>query len=292
MTEFQLPIVDLDGGASTDARRSRAAEELDRAFSEVGFCYITNTGILSSIVTGVFEANQQFHALDAQTKNAIEINEYHRGYMAPKTSLIRTSSVAKVTRPNLSESFLMLHEVSPDAPEFGQPLQGPNQWPVNLLGFRGRVELYNRAMLKLARTITELVARALGLDDAHLLPYFERPTTWLRLLHYPPQPIDSEPEQYGAAPHTDYGFLTILAQDAIGGLQVRNRNGQWIDAAPLPDTFVVNVADMLARWTNDRWVSTPHRVRNLSTTDRYSVPFFLGHDDGRYDRVFARMPYS
>jgi isopenicillin N synthase-like dioxygenase len=104
------------------------------------------------------------------------------------------------------------------------------------------------------------------------------PTTFLRLSHYPPQAANAPEDASGSAPHTDHGFITISAQDGVGGLEVRNRDGDWIAAPLIPGTFVVNVADMLARWTNDRWRSTPHRVKNLSGVDRYSCPYFFDMD--------------
>ena len=102
--------------------------------------------------------------------------------------------------------------------------------------------------------------------------FFEKPTTFLRLLHYPTQP--EEIGLFGSAPHTDYGYITLLAQDQVGGLEVRNKADEWIAAPPIADTFVMNVGDILARWTNDRFVSTPHRVINRSGRERYSQPFF------------------
>ena len=273
-----LPVIDLEGLEPTGARRPQIAAALDDAFRRTGFCYVAGTGVDSALVEAVFDASRRFHALPAAAKQALAINRFHRGYIAPKSSLIRTSSVARVTRPNLSESFVAMHEVDPDDDAFGRPLQGPNQWPRDLPGFREAVTAYQAAMTGFARRFNRLLAVALGLPDTFFDPHFKRPTTWLRLLHYPPEPDGAPADQYGAAPHTDYGFITFLAQDGLGGLDVRARNGHWIPAPPMPGTFVVNVADMLARWSNDRWASTPHRVRNLSGRDRYSVPFFWDTD--------------
>ena len=277
-----LPIVELGGlDPAIDPAASRVhavAAELDDAFCRIGFCYIAGTGVDPALVASVFDASRRFHALPAASKQAIAVNAFHRGYIAPKSSIIRSSSVARVTRPNLSESFMAMHEVNPDDATFGRPLQGPNQWPADLPGFREAVTAYQSAMTGFARRFNRLLAIALDLPPAFFDPHFEHPTTWLRLLRYPPEPPGTPSDLYGAAPHTDYGFITFLAQDDLGGLEVRTRDGHWTPAPPIPDTFVVNIADMLARWTNDRWRSTPHRVRNPSGHDRYSVPFFWDTD--------------
>ena len=273
-----LPVIDV---ARVDLRNPRAPEiarALDDAFRRIGFCYVANTGIEANLIASVFDAARRFHALSNEAKQAIAINSFHRGYIAPNTSTVRSSSVAQVTRPNLSESLVVMHEVAPDDPFFGKPLQGPNQWPGGLPGFREAVTAHVSAMTDFARRFTRLLALALGLPQTHLDPHFERPTSWLRLLRYPPEPPGTPDDQYGAAPHTDHGFITFLAQDDHGGLEVRTRDGEWIAAPPLPGAFVVNVADLLARWTNDRWTSTPHRVRNRTGEDRYSAPFFWDMD--------------
>ena len=273
-----LPVIDIDGLDPTSSRVPEVAAALDEAFRNTGFCYIANTGIDVATIEAVFDAARKFHALADAAKQAIAVNEFHRGYIAPKSSVIRSSSVARVTRPNLSESFMVMHEVDPEDDACGRPLQGPNQWPEDLPGFREAVTAYRAAMTGFARRFNRLLAQALALPEAFFDPHFERPTTWLRLMHYPPEPPGAPADQYGAAPHTDYGFITFLAQDERGGLEVRTRHGNWIAAPPLADTFVVNVADMLARWSNNRWTSTPHRVRNSSGNDRYSVPFFWDTD--------------
>ncbi|MEM7294869.1 MAG: 2OG-Fe(II) oxygenase family protein, partial [Pseudomonadota bacterium] len=142
-------------------------------------------------------------------------------------------------------------------------------------------------MTTMARRFNRLIALALSLPEDHFDAHFESPTTWLRLLFYPQQVLDSTNDQYGSAPHTDHGFLTFLAQDSIGGLEVRTFDGNWISAPPIPSTFVVNVADMLSRWTNNRWPSTPHRVRNTSGAARYSIPFFW---DTHLDCIVEPLP--
>lgn len=273
-----LPIIDLGGLGTSHAAETRIALALDEAFRTIGFCYIANTGIDRTLLDGVFSASRLFHALPGDAKSAVAINRFHRGYIAAKAQLFRSSSVAQVTRPNLSESFMSMHHVPPDDPRFGTPLNGPNQWPDALPGFRQQVQAYDAAMRGLGLRLLPPIALALGLAPDALAPFFRRPTTFLRLLYYPPQPPDSPDDWFGAAPHTDYGFITILAQDDSGGLEVRPHDEVWIPAPPIPRTFVVNVADMLARWTNDRWQSTPHRVRNFSGGDRYSCPYFFDMD--------------
>lgn len=282
----RLPVIDL-GGLGTPARDAAIARELDAAFGGIGFAYFANTPISQAQQDAIFAASRAFHALPMDAKRAIAMNEFHRGYMAPKTSVIQTSSVAKVTKPNDSESFMFMHEVPPDDPRFGLPLQGPNQWPAELPGFRAEVLGYQAAMEAFCRALLRPVALALDLPADYLLPFFAKPTTFLRLLHYPPQPADAAADEFGSAPHTDYGFLTLLLQDMSGGLEVRRKDGAWLRATPVRGTYVVNVADMLARWTNGRWQSTPHRVKNLSGNDRYSCPYFFDMD---MDATVAVLP--
>jgi len=283
----QLPIVDFGGGLSDPTRHASIAKALDEAFRTVGFCYFVNTGVPQALMDRLFAASKRFHALPPERKAALAINEFHRGYMAPNTSLIETSSVAKVTRPNYSESFMHMHEVAADDPRYGSPLNGPNQWPAELPDFRVDVEAYVEALNTFGTGLLRVIALALDLPPDALEAYFKHPTTFLRLLHYPPQPPTADSETFGSAPHTDYGFLTILMQDMSGGLAVRNTDGTWLQATPIPGSYVVNVGDMLARWTNGRWQSTPHLVRNVSGGDRYSCPFFFDPD---MDATIAALP--
>jgi len=127
----------------------------------------------------------------------------------------------------------------------------------------------------LGRRLLDAFAVALGTEINHFTERFDRPVSRGSLIFYPPQPPDLGADQFGVAPHTDYGCLTLLAQDETGGLQVRGRSGEWLTAHPVEGALVVNVGDLLARWTNDRFASTPHRVVNRSGHARYSIAMFI-----------------
>ena len=170
--------------------------------------------------------------------------------------------------------------------QVGVYLSGPNQWP-ELEGFREACEAYVIAMSDLGRRLMGLALDALGVQDRTILAAFETPTIWLRLLHYPPQPPQAPDDLFGSAPHMDFGCLTLLAQDDVGGLQVQTPAGNWVDAKPLDGALVVNVGDMLHRLSNGRLRSTPHRVINATGRERYSVPFFF---DPHVSTTIAPLP--
>ncbi len=172
--------------------------------------------------------------------------------------------------PDVKESFYL-----------GVEAIGPNQWPDAALlpGFRAACNAYSEAMEALARRLMSLFEVALQLPPGYFDSFMRHPTATTRLLHYPPQPAKAAPGQIGCGAHTDWGALTLLAQDNAGGLQVQNSDGAWLDVAPVPGAFVVNVGDMTQRWTNDHWRSTLHRVINRhSGRDRYSIAYFFDLD--------------
>jgi len=146
---------------------------------------------------------------------------------------------------------------------------------LDIVGFRNTLTAYTEQMSTLGKRLISIAAEACNAKPNELMPAFNLPTTWLRLLHYPPSPILSPDDLYGSAPHTDFGALTLLAQDGIGGLQVQTPHGDWIDVPKIDGTFVVNVGDMLNRLSNGLLKSTPHRVINRSGKERYSIPFFF-----------------
>jgi isopenicillin N synthase-like dioxygenase len=278
MAEFtEIPILDAQALSAGDTTALAAfAEDFRRAYGTTGFGCIVNHGVAPALIRQVFHASARFHALPMNAKMAVELDHLHRGYIPIDASTDVNSRYAEVRRPNQSESFMMMREDGPDSPDVlaGAYLAGPNQWP-DLEGFRQDVAAYHDALCDLGRQLVAVAAMALGADLAELLPAFERPTTWLRLLHYPPLPSESPSDLFGSAPHSDFGCLTILAQDEVGGLQVQTPAGGWLDVPVIPGAFVVNVGDMLHRWSNGLLKSTPHRVINRSGRERYSCPFFF-----------------
>ncbi len=194
----------------------------------------------------------------------------------------------KADAPDLNESFKYQHELPPDDPEIlaGDRIHAPNRWPDNLPGWRETLLGYYGRMEALSEALLRAFALALDLDEGFFLGFYRKPLTQINLLHYPPHPPVTQGRQFGLRPHSDTTSFTILAQGEIGGLQIEHRQG-WIEAPPIPGTFVINIGDMVARWTNDRFASTPHRVINRSGAERYSVPFFAIPD---FDAVVECLP--
>ncbi|EBA15283.1 oxidoreductase, 2OG-Fe(II) oxygenase family protein [Roseobacter sp. SK209-2-6] len=280
MTEFnEIPVIEL--GSRTDAD---LAADLRRAYGQTGFGYISQHGIPQALTDAVFDAARQFHALPLAQKMAISVNKAHRGYIPINTSTDVNSTLADVTKPNQSASFMMMREDEITDPDIY--LSGPNQWP-DLPGFRETLMAYNEALSRLGRRLMRVALLAAGVEDMDFLDSFDMATTWLRLLHYPPQPTASPEDLYGSAPHKDFGCLTLLSQGDIGGLQVQTPAGNWVDAPYIPGTLVVNVGDMLHRLSNGRLLSTPHRVINRSGKERYSIPFFF---DPHVNTEIAPLP--
>jgi isopenicillin N synthase-like dioxygenase len=270
VTEFtDIPILDLAPLRGDDWHH--LAQEFRDAYATTGFAYVINHGVDEALVDQVFAASRAFHALPLAEKMTVSLNDLHRGYIAINTSTDVNSKLADVKKPNQSASFMMMHE--DEIAREDVYLSGPNQWPA-LPGFRQALETYNYAMNGLGEKLMQLALLACEVQDTSTLAGFQPATTWLRLLHYPPMPAQSHDDLYGSAPHTDFGCLTILAQDGVGGLQVQTPAGQWIDAPKINGSFVVNVGDMLHRMSNGLLRSTPHRVINRSGQERYSCPFF------------------
>jgi isopenicillin N synthase-like dioxygenase len=266
-----LPRIDL-GPLRDGDDTARLASEVDNACREIGFFVVVNHGIAGDVRAAMLDRARAFFALPLECKNRVAIadNPAHRGF-----SPIAAETLEEGLPADLKEAYDLGVECGPEHPEVrrGTPLHGPNPWP-ELEGFRAAVEAYFDAGLAAQALVHQALALALGLDRDHFAPALVDPLVWLRLLHYPPPSIRRSEHQLACGAHSDYGTVTLLAQDDVGGLEVRRRDGTWMRVRTDPDQIVVNLGDLMARWTNGRYVSTLHRVVMHDENDRYSLPFF------------------
>ena len=281
-----LPIIDIAPLYASDPSGWPAvAQQIDHACRTSGFFYISGHPISPARIAALQAAAVDFFARPEAEKRRIDISQsrHHRGYGA-----IASEQLDPERPSDLKETFDMGLHLSAEHPEVlaGKPLRGPNRHP-EIAGWQALLEQHYLDMHELAKTLLRAMAMALDLPREFFDQCFEQPLSVLRLIHYPPRQTASSAEQQGAGAHTDYGCVTLLYQDLSGGLQVQNRAGQWIDAPPLANTFVVNIGDLLARWSNDRYTSTPHRVISPLGVDRYSMPFFA---EPHPDTAIACLP--
>ena len=277
----EVPLVDfgpfLEGPAS---ERKRVALEIGRACRDIGFFYLVHHGVPQRLVDRVFAEASRFFALplDRKAEIAIEKSRCHRGWFALGGENLDPSKQRQAG--DYKEGIKIGRDLPLDHPlvKAGLPLHGPNQWPSGLPGWKDTMQEGYNALSRLGREIMHAFALALELPETHFDRWLTGPMATLGPLHYPPQTGRITEERIGAGAHTDFGCLTILAQDPVWGLQVRNSARRWVDAPYVSGSFVVNVGDMMERWTNGLFTSTVHRVINVSSKDRYSLPFFFDPD--------------
>jgi isopenicillin N synthase-like dioxygenase len=270
-----LPIIDFAAVRAHDAAGTCvAAAEIRAACLTSGFFYMRNHGIAQEIIAAVHTEGQRFFRQPLDVKRQAAVNARHRGFNALGDALMY-----EARKPDYKEFFSIGLDLPEDDPDVlaGEKLRGPNNWPPDMPGFRLALETYYAAMLACGADLMRAVAVSLDLAPGFFVPRYRKPLQRTQIVYYPPQPPELGEDQFGVAPHTDFGCITLLWQDDNGGLEVLNRaSGTWIPAPPLPGTLVINVADLLGRWTNDRYASTPHRVVNRSGRERLSIATF--HD--------------
>ncbi len=283
------PVIDVSAlvdPAASAARKQAAARAIDQAARTWGFFYAEHHGVDAALVDRLVAQARAFFALDEAEKMRIPMSAgglAWRGYFPAGGEL--TSG-----RPDWKEGLYLGSELSPEHPRVraGTILHGPNLWP-DLPGFRETVLAYLDAMSGLGQALMRGCALGLGLQENYFAEHGTAdPLLLLRFFNYPTRPAPADLDvQWGVGEHTDYGLLTMLWQDDVGGLQVRTDTG-WADAPPLPGTFVCNIGDMLDRMTGGRWRSVPHRVTiNTSGRDRLSIPLFFDPD---FDTAIAPVP--
>jgi isopenicillin N synthase-like dioxygenase len=270
-----LPIIDISGLSSArPADRHAVGAQLRSACLDKGFFYIKNHGVSETLVDNVFAEAAAFFALPVEQKAQVEKakSKANRGYEPLQGQTLEAGAP-----PDLKEGYYIGPEHSPDDPRVvaGTFNHGANQWPAQRPNFRPVMQTYLDVMLDLSARMMSGVALSLDLPEDYFDDYCSNVMATVRLLHYPPHPAHALPGQKGAGAHTDFGGLTLLRQDNNGGLQVWDQGADaWIHADPVAASFIVNLGDMISRWTNYRYRSTVHRVVNVSGRERYSVPFF------------------
>ena len=259
-----IPVIDVAPlfGTEKDAL-PRVADEMLAASESIGFFYIRNHGVPRSLIDAVVADAFAFFRRSQDEKLQVRVSPQHRGFIP-----VGEAKMYRGAKVDLKESFI-----------WGLERVAANRWPALQPGMRPLFERYFDACHVVAWRLMRAFATALGIAEDYFVRSIANPISRGSAVYYPPQPPDLGADQFGVAPHTDYGCLTFVYQANVGGLEVYGREREWVLAQRIEDTFVVNVGDLLARWTNDRFRSTPHRVVNRSGAERLSLAVFVDPDD-------------
>lgn len=270
-SDVSLPVIDLAPlHAGGDEAFHHVAAEISSACALSGFFYVRGHGIPEKTIEDLRETSRQFFAQSEAQKRQIAINQHNRGYLGPGEARMRGAA-----KTDMKEVFFWGRDLPADDPDVlaGIPLCGPNLWPDAPPTFRDHVLAYAEAVGRTGDLLLQAFAVSLGAERTFFTSRYERPMLRGQLIHYPPLPEDAPDDQFGVAPHSDFGCITLLLQQTAG-LEVLAKNDEWIAAPPLPGSLVINIGDLLERWSNNRLPSTRHRVRNQSRDGRYSIAMF------------------
>jgi isopenicillin N synthase-like dioxygenase len=295
---FRVPTVDITSyvNSGTAQQRAATAAAVDRACRTVGFIQITGHGIARSTIDGLTCAMDEFFDLPLETKKESVIVGVNRGYTAPKSEQLSLSlGVESASRMNDFFEAFNIGEGVDTYPELDLPAHhyADNVWPAGIPEFAERTLAWFAEAGRVARTLTAIFADALGLPAGYFARFTDHSLDVLRMNNYalPPGEIDLDGELTGMGEHTDYGIVTVLWADAVPGLQVLGDDGSWHDVMPEPGALLVNLGDLTARWTNETWRSTLHRVKppvvDGKIERRRSAAYF---HDGNVDAVIATLP--
>jgi isopenicillin N synthase-like dioxygenase len=286
----EIPLIDVSGYlAGRPGAAELAAAQLRFAFENVGFYYRAGHGVPQMLIDIAYAEAARFHAQPIEHKLALKVDEHNIGYM-PIARQPPPNAAAQGKQPSQNEAYFLRRERGPRDPDVlsNRRFHAMNKWPSesNLPGFRRNMLAYMSTLEALCRKLVRLYALALDLPQTFFDDCFSVPHVILRMSRYPM--IDGADETVASlVPHTDSGFMTLLPPNKVQGLSILLPDGRWMDAPGVADAFVVNGGDILHRWTNERFLSTPHRVRNVSGQVRYAVPFFCDPD---HDTIIECLP--
>jgi isopenicillin N synthase-like dioxygenase len=277
-----IPLLDVSAYLAGDGRALQPlTAELRWAFENVGFYYLRGHGIDGALIAATYDAAARFHAQPLPKKLAVRTDEHNIGYL-PMAAGQTTHG-----RRSRNDAYFVRRERRADDPHVvaNRRFHAMNRWPDAVPGFRETALAYMRALERLCQRLVPIYAVALDMPPDTFDAAYAEPHIILRMSHYPP--LDDDDDDVSLVPHTDSGFMTLLAPNPVPGLSIQLPDGRWIDAPGVEDAFVVNGGDILHRWTNERFLSTPHRVVNRSRRDRYAIPFFC---DPNHDTVIECLP--
>lgn len=265
---------DLLSEAPDSEKVLQVARDIHKAAISVGFFYVSGHNIPHCLIDDARTAAINFFELDPDQKETVKVDHNQRGWMP-----VGMAHLEGAATHDLKEVFFYGPRIEADDPDLlaGMPLVAQNRWPDPVYPqLQVAIRAYHDAMCLVGRQVLSAIAVGFGQTHDCFEPYYRKPLARGQLVYYPnSQASDDAAERFGVAAHTDFGVLTLLFQDDSGGLQVRNRAGEWIEAPPIPGTLVCNTGDLLERWTAGRFKSTVHRVINRSGKSRYSMPVFF-----------------
>lgn len=260
-----IPVIDIaplrDGSDPEGVARA-----LHAASTGLGFIYVSGHGVPDEVIERAREEAYAFFRSAPDRKAEVAVSGAHRGWLGRGGAKMQDDA-----RADLKESFIWGWQDAGGATPEDHPLRGRNRWPAFQPTLEPAAMAYFEAAHDVAHALMRGFARGLGLAEDFFLRSADRPLSRASFVYYPPQDAALGEDQFGVGPHTDFGVLTVLCQDSVGGLQVRDAQGDWVQAPPIPGALVVNVADLLSRWTDGAYVSTPHRVVNASGRERLSL---------------------
>jgi isopenicillin N synthase-like dioxygenase len=273
----QIPILDLSKFLEGDeVAQISVAADLRWIQEKIGFYYIINHGVASDLINEAVGQVQALHSLPMEEKLKVKVDKDTTGYIPIKSTMYVTTDAGKNDNYDLNENYRIVRERKIDHPSIlaGRRFSGPNKWPNSdlLPDFKNIMLKYYSAMESLGRNMLPLYARALDLAPDYLDGFFTDPMWFTRNVHYPA--MKAEENQFGISPHSDHGFITLLPVSKVPGLEVKTQDGNWISGDYVEDAIIVNSGDFMKKWTNGRFIATPHRVLP-PRKDRYISAFFF-----------------
>lgn len=283
-----IPVIDFSPMLSSKLEdRQQIAAQLRKTCTEVGFFYLKNHGIPDAVVLRAYQAMQRYFALPHAKKMELHYQSTpnHRGYVAHGD--IKADHELK--GGDMHEAFEAAQDLPADDPDYlkGYKFYGPNSWPDEPSDFRWALGTYFDTQLEFGKKMLRALALALDLKEDYFDEIYTKPMSRMRACYYPPQQPDWDVSKIGIGAHRDYEIFTTVWQSPQPGLQVKGVGGDWIEVPPIDGTFVINIGNLMQRWSNDLFLSRPHRVVNLTRQHRYSLVQFFGVN---YDAAMDAFP--